>query len=136
MDVYQAQVKPLAGTNYKELHKKAFGLYDKIRKKSKRRPYVRSVYFGKQKIFLQLFWNHLHKKNFRDRTRRLKYFPCAIELIQHSRHDPWMKQTLEKPHELLFRFKGKTKEGKIFFVQIKEEIRSQEKWLVSIFPED
>lgn len=136
MKAYQAKAKPLPGTNYKEIYQKAFGFYNALRKKTKRRPYVRSAYFGKDKIFLQFFWNHLHEKNFRDRTRRLKYFPCGIELIVNSRHDPRTIQTLEKPSELLHKFTGITKDGQIFFVQIKQEKRTGEKWLVSMFPED
>lgn len=136
MKVYQTKVKPLPGTNYKEVYRKAFDLYHDIRKKTKRRPYIRSAYFNKQKIFLQLFWNHLYEKNFRDRTRRLKYFPCALELIQRSRHNPKTTKIMEKTNELLHRFEGKTRGGQTFFVQIKEEMRTGEKWLVSTFPED
>lgn len=136
MKAYQAKAKPLPGTNYKEIYQKAFGFYNALRKKTKRRPYVRSAYFGKDKIFLQFFWNHLHEKNFRDRTRRLKYFPCGIELIVNGRHDPRTIQTLEKPSELLHKFTGITKDGQIFFVQIKQEKKTGEKWLVSMFPED
>mgnify|MGYP001563858754 CR=1 FL=1 len=91
----------------------------------------------KEKVFLQLFWNHLHEKlNFRDKTRRIKLFPCALELIQFSRFDPESKENVNRRSELLHRFFGKTKDGKLFFVQIKEEKRSGEKWLVSVFDVD
>lgn len=136
MKIYEVKTRPAPVSNYKEVYQKAFGLYNAIRKKTKRRPYVRSTYFNKQKIFLQLFWNHLREKNFRDRTRRAKFFPCAIDLIQHSRYEPATNQTKERPSELLHRFAGKTKDGQRFFVQIKEELRTGEKWLVSVFPED
>ncbi len=136
MKIYEVQTRPAAGSNYREVYRGSFGLYNTIRKKTKRRPYVRSAYFNKEKIFLQFFWNHLHEKNYRDRTRRAKFFPCAIDLIRRSRYEPATIQTLEKPSELLHRFAGKTKDGKIFFVQIKHELRTGEKWLVSVFPED
>ena len=126
----------MSGTNWKEVTKKAYGHYKDITGRSKRRPYVRSAYFDKQKIFLGLFWQHLHEKNFRDRTRRLKFFPCAIELIQHSHCEPRTTQTLERPSELLHRFAGGTKDGQSFFVQIKEDKRTGEKWLISVFPEE
>ncbi len=134
-NIYQTKALPLAGTQYKEVYKKAYSLYDTIRKKSKRRSYVRSAYFNKEKIFLPLFWNHLHEKcNFRDKIRRVKYFPCAIELIENSTVDPESKDNVDRTSEILHRFAGKTKDGQLFFVQLKEEKRSGEKWLVSIFP--
>ena len=136
MKVFKIKSVALAGTNYKEISKKAFGLYNGIRRKTKRRPYIRSAYFDKQKVFLQLFWNHLREKSFRDKTRRLKFFVCAMELIEHSRSEPETIQTIERPSELLHRFAGETKDGKIFFVQIKQERRTGEKWLTSIFPKD
>ena len=76
MKVYKTKIKALAGTNYKEISKKAIGLYRQIKKKTKRRPYVRSAYFDKDKIFLGLFWSHLYDKNYWDQTRRMKFFGC------------------------------------------------------------
>lgn len=64
MRVYKTKVKPFAGTSYHEIKKKAFGLFNEIKKKTKRKPYIRSAYFGKQKVFFELFWEHLFKKNF------------------------------------------------------------------------
>jgi hypothetical protein len=134
MKIYQTKSKSLAGTNYKEVYKKVFGFYSTIRKRTKRRPYVRSAYFNKEKIFLPLFWNHLHEKlNFRDKTRRVKFFLCAIELIRQSRFDPESKENVNRRSEILHRFSGKTKDGQLFFVQIKEEKKSGEKWLLSVF---
>lgn len=135
MKIYQTKCAELAGTNFSEVSQKAFGLYNQIRRKTKRRPYVRSAYFKKDKIFLPLFWNHLREKlNYRDKTRRVKYFPCAIELIKNSRFDPESKENVDRRSEILHRFSGKTKGGQLFFVQIKEDKRTGEKWLVSVFP--
>lgn len=53
---YITKSKKLSGTNYSEVYKKAFGLYKQIESQSKRRPYIRSVYFKKDKIFLGPFW--------------------------------------------------------------------------------
>lgn len=134
MKIYQTSTVPLTGTSYKEVSHKAHELYSTIRKRTKRRPYIRSAFFDKDKVFLQLFWNHLHEKlNFRDKTRRLKLFPCAVELIRESRFNPESKQNVDRPSEILHRFAGKTKAGQLFFVQIKEEKRTGEKWLVSVF---
>ncbi len=137
MKIYQVSTSPLSGTKYSEVNKHASNIYSKIKKKTKRRPYIRSSYFNKGKIFLPLFWNHLYEKiNHRDKTRRLKYFPCAIELIENSKFDPESKENVNKQSEILHRFAGKTKDGQLFFVQIKEEKKTGEKWLISVFPVD
>ncbi|KKT71974.1 MAG: hypothetical protein UW66_C0017G0012, partial [Candidatus Moranbacteria bacterium GW2011_GWF1_44_4] len=68
MRVYQTKAKKLSGTDFQEVNRKAHEIYTQIKKKSKRRPYVRSAYFRKEKIFLELFWKHLYgKENWRDR---------------------------------------------------------------------
>jgi hypothetical protein len=137
MKAYRTKAVKLTGTNFHEVNQKASGLYKQIQKKTKRRPYVRSAYFKKSKIFLKLFWNHLfEKKNWRDRARRLKYFPCAIELIRHSKYEPISKENPNKSTEILHRFAGITKDNDIFYVQIKESKKSGEKWLMSVFPEE
>ena len=136
MKFYQTKVKKLSGSDYHEVHRQAFGLYKEIKRKTKRRPYVRSAYFKKDKIFLETLWHHLYeKKNFRDKIRRMKYFPAALELIKNSRIDPASFENPNKSNEILHRFKGKTKDGISFFVQIREERQSSKKWLMSVFPE-
>ena len=52
MQVYKTKANKYAGTDFNEVHKQAFGLYTEIKKRSKRRTYVRSAYFNKDKIFL------------------------------------------------------------------------------------
>lgn len=135
--IYQTKIHKLPGTHWRQVIEKAFGQYKKITAKTKRRPYVRSAYFDKQKVFLGLFWHHLHEKtNVRDKTRRLKYFPCAIELIQNSRIKPTTQISKEDPNINLHRFAGITPDGNPFFVQIKEKIKNGQKWLISVFPYD
>lgn len=137
MQVYKTKVKRLTGTDFHDVRKKAFGLYESIRKKSKRRPYIRSAYFNKEKIFLGLFWEHLFdKQNWRDRVRRSKYFPAAIELIQKTRFNPSSKENPNKAGEILHRFAGATADNYLFYVQIKEDKRKGQKWLISVFPEN
>ncbi len=137
MKVYKTKISKLSGSDYKEVNKKAFGIYTEIKKKTKRRPYVRSAYFNKSKIFIELFWLRIWQNlNFRDKIRRIKYFPCAIELIQKSKFDPASKQNPNKPTEILHRFAGATKENDLFYVQIKEDKKTGEKWLMSVFPEE
>lgn len=136
MNIYQTKSAKLAGTNYKEVYGKAFGVFQRIRQKTKRRPYIRSAYFKKEKIFLGLFWQHLEDHfNQNDKARRLKLYECGIELIQRSRYEPTSKENPNKPSEILHRFMGITKNKEMFKVQIKEDKRSGEKFLISIFPE-
>lgn len=135
MEAYKIKIRSIPGTDFREVNKKASSYYKEIIRKSKRRPYVRSIYFKKTKIFLGLFWQHLYsKKNFKDQVRRMKFFPCAIELIKFSHLIPESKENPNKKSEILHRFTGITKEKEIFFVQIKEDKASGEKFLISVFP--
>ena len=135
--VYQTKCKKLAGTDFREVNKKALAMYKIIKQKSKRRPYVRSIYFNKTKIFLSIFWQHTYDKNhYIDQFRRLKFFPCGIELIQFTKYNPESKENVDDRSEILHRFSGITCENELFFVQIKEDKRTGEKFLISIFPVD
>lgn len=137
MHLYFTKARKLSGTSFGEVRKKAFQLYLSIKKKSKRKPYVRSAYFDKQKIFLDLFWTHLfEKKNFVDLMRRTKLYPCALELIQKSKFQPISKTNVDRQGEVLHRFAGATPEKELFFVQIKEDKKTQKKWFISVFPVD
>lgn len=139
MDVqaYKTKARKLPGTHWHQVMKKAFGQYKEIKSRTKRRPYVRSAHFNKEKIFLGIFWQHLHEKtNLNDKTRRLKYFPCAIELMQNSRVKPTTQASKEEPNVYLHRFAGITPDGDRFFVQIKEQRKNKQKWLISMFPYD
>lgn len=135
MQCYQTHTDKLSGTDLKEVIKKASQLYDEIIGRTKRRPYIRSKYFNKEKIFLGLFWEHLHGKlNHRDKLRRIKLFPLAIDLIKNTKIEPISKENVDKTSEILHRFIGRTKDKEIFFVQIKESKRSKEKFFISVFP--
>lgn len=133
---YHTKNKRLSGTRYTDVYDAAHGLYSKIKRKSKRRPYVRSAYFKKDKIFLELFWRHLDQKNWRDRARRMRYLPCAIELIENSHFNPESKDNPNNVSETLHRFRGITRDKYNFFVQIKEGKRTGQKWLISVFPKE
>ena len=135
MKTYQTKSNKLTGTDYHEVYKKTFNYYKRIKARTKRRSYIRSAYFKKDKIFLAIFWNHLNQKNWKDRTRRLKYFPAAIELIRHSKFNPSSEENRNKRNEMLHRFAGITNDNELFYVQIKEEKNSGQKFLISIFPE-
>lgn len=134
MGIYRTRTVQLAGTDHKEIRRKALASYDLIKRRTKRRPYVRSAYFNKQKIFVGIFWSHLYDKNYWDQTRRMKLFNCAIELIKKSRFEPVSKENPNKPEEILHRFFGVTPDKEFFIVQIKENKRNGQKWFMSVFP--
>lgn len=135
MNEYKTKSRKLPGTHWRKVINDAVTVYKKIINKTKRRPYIRSAYFDKEKIFLGLFWHHLHEKtNIRDKTRRLKFFSCAMELIQNSKCKPTTQNSKEEQNIRLHRFAGISADGDHFFVQIKENIDSDQKWLISIFP--
>lgn len=133
--IYQSKVGRLPGTNYREVFKNAQIVFKSIKRKTKRKPYVRSAYFVKQKVFFDYFWIHLFEKQIPDRFRRLKYLEAGIELIQKSKNHPNSMQNTSKNSEILHRFTGITKNKEIFYVQIKENKRKGSKQLMSIFPE-
>lgn len=134
MKAYQSKFKKLSGTDYGEIYSRALAIFKQIKSRTKRKPYIRSVYFNKEKIFLDYFWQHLQQKNWRDRDRRLKYYPCAIDLIRNSRLEPTSKQNPNKPKEILHRFAGLTKDKEVFYVQIKEDKKTDKKYFMSVFP--
>lgn len=134
MQVYQTKVKEFSGSSFGEVRQKAEMIYGVIRKRTKRRPYVRSRYFDKEKVFLDYFWQHLWEKNWRDRTRRLKYYACAIDLLEHSNVKPSSKENPNHKTEILHRFAGITRSGELFFVQVKEDKKTGQKSFISVFP--
>src|SRR3989338_7055474 len=134
---YKTKANKITGITWAEIGKKAMMHFKIIAARTKRRPYIRSAYFKKEKIFLELFWHHLHEKlNHRDKVRRVRYFPCAVELIGNTRCDPISKDNPNRASEILHRFAGITLDGERFLVQIKENKRNKQKWLISIFPDE
>ena len=134
MKVYESDKNPISGTDYREVHKRARAVFKVYTARTKRTPYVRSAYFRKDKVFLNLFWSHLRGKNWQDRVRRLKLLPPALDLIRNSRQEPVSKQNPNNHSEILHRFGGMTKERELFYVQIKEDKRSHGKSFMSVFP--
>lgn len=134
-NVYRTKSDGLPGRRYCEVYLHAFGVYRREKKRTKRRPYLRSKYFCRDKIFLDFFWNHIHeKKNIRDKTRRLRYFLCGLELLRYSTCNPVTVSSTTQSSELLHRFFGQTASGELFVVQIREDKRNGQKSLMSIFP--
>jgi len=135
MKAYQTKTKIISGTNYGEVLHGAFSIYDGIKKKTKRRPYVRSVYFNKEKVFFDYFREHLFQKSAKVRMKRLRFFGAAVDLIKHSRSKPIVTKNPNKPGETLYKFVGLTAEKEMFFIQIKEDRRGR-KYFMSCFGPD
>lgn len=134
MNYYQTKASLLAGSNYKEIHRNYEKYFRALQSKSKRQPYVRSAYFLKQKIFLNLFWLHIFDKTHNVRAIRLKYLPSAIEVLESSRNDPVTIQNVEAKAELFHRFYGLTREKQKFVVQVKQIKRTGKLYLMSVYP--
>jgi hypothetical protein len=134
MTPYQSKSPKIKGDRYKEVRDQALILFGQIQKKTKRRAYVRSSYFTKQKIFFDYFWKHLSQKPPKERFRRLKYFKAAVELVRNSKDPPLTIQNPNKSNEVLHRFAGLTQEKELFYVQIKENKRTGKKDFMSCFP--
>lgn len=135
MKYFKVKAAVIKGTSYGEVLKKAKLYYELAKPKTKRKPYIRSAYFGGEKIFLDLFWTHLYEKKSRwDRIRRMKFVVCALELIQKSTFSPISKENPNNTAEILHRFGGKCNLNELFCVQIKEHKKSKKKWFMSVFP--
>lgn len=131
MHVYNSRSKRNSGRTYIEVERAARRVYKELAANTKRTPYIRSAYFGKQKIFIDLFWQHLNQKRRHDRRRRLLFYECALELIQNSHLTPDAKLSAG---DTVFRFYGITPEKELFCVQIKKEKRSGAYYFMSVFP--
>jgi len=129
MNPHRTRSKLSAGTNLGEVSKSAWRTYHEIEKKTKRKTYIKSAYFNKEKIFFDFFWVHLKNKGPKERYKRLKYLKAAIELVKYSRKIVHIKKT-----EVFYRFAGITSDSHLFMVQIKENLRSKRKYLMSCFP--
>ncbi len=129
---YTCKSKLIPGRSYEEVAKIARRIYNRLNPKSKRRPHIKSAYFNGEKIFLDNFWPHLNQKNHADRKRRLKFFECAIELIKNSKGKPIYENRDQINKEAFYRFIG-YKDGKYFIVQIKEDLKRKQKFLMSVF---
>ena len=126
---YQCKSGLLPGHNYATIIKIARKVFNNIATQTKRRPYIRSAYFRGEKIFLDNFWPHLNQKNPRDRFRRLQLLRAGLELIRVSRRPPI---SIREEKDRLYRFAGISSE-RLFYVQVKEDLKRKQKFPMSIF---
>ena len=122
----------MSGSNYKDVLGETKKIYAVYTKRTKRIPYVRSKYLGNSKVFLNVFWTHIMQKRINERTRRLKFYSPALDLIQNGRLKPVVKSDPNNKNETLYRFYGKSADGLIFYVQIKENMKTGNKYFMSI----
>jgi hypothetical protein len=134
MRVYKSKYARLPGSSYDEVAPLARKEFSRVKKLTKRQPYVRSSYFAKDKVFLSLFWEHLAQKHRGDRASRLKLYLCALDLLRHTKHAPDTLFSKDNLNVMLHRFAGETKDGQPFCVQVKEDKRTGRKDFVSVFP--
>lgn len=133
--MYKSKYKQLPGTSYSELIRLARSEYHTIQKRTPRRvPYIRSAYFTKDKIFVNNFWDHLSQKSPRDRVRRLKLYIAAIDTLRNSKIPPESMQNPNNREETLHRFSSITDDEITFYVQVKENKRTNRKEFISCFP--
>lgn len=132
--VFHSRQSQLAGSSYDEVMARARKEFNTIRRITKRQPYVRSKYFRGDKVFMTVFWDHLMQKHLKERTRRLKFYSAAVDLLRNSTL-PAATPIVSKanPGHLLHRFYGKTREGTEFCVQVKQDLRSGRKDFMSVF---
>ncbi len=134
MNIYKSKFEQLPGSSYDEVAPLARKEYQRVKKLTKRQPYIRSAYFTKNKIFLSLFWEHLVQKHRGVRVRRLKLYSCALDLLRNSLATPVTTTDASDLNILLHRFEGQTRDGMPFFVQVKENKRTNRKDFMSVFP--
>ncbi len=127
---YKTSAACLKASGTSDLFRKARAVYNSIVKSNRRMAYVRSRYFGGDKVFLDLFWAHLKQKNSAERQRRLMLYPCAIELIRKTTCAP---ESIHDSGNKYFRFFGTSSDGVNFAVQIKRNSKNQ-KYFMSVFP--
>ncbi len=135
MGVYPSKHNQFSGTTYDEVIKYARKEYHRIQKKTPRRvTYVKSRYFTKDKIFINNFWDHMDQKSPKERTKRLKLYACAIDLLRNNTDAPDTIYANVDKNIGLHRFYGRTRAGKYFCVQVKENKRTGRKDFISVFP--
>jgi hypothetical protein len=134
MRVYKSKYGKLPGSTYEEVAPLARKEFQHVKKLTKRQPYVKSLYFAKDKIFLALFWEHLAQKHRGEKAARLKLYLCALDLLRNSPYTPDTVFEATNRNILLHRFSGQAKDDALFYVQVKENKLTGRKDFMSVFP--
>ncbi len=132
MGIYHSKYNQVASTSHARVVTLARAEYHAIQKLTPRREvYVRSKYFKGEKVFINQFWEHLKQKRISDAVRRLRLFSPGLDLIRSSLEAPVLAN---RGTSNLYRFSGMTKNGIEYFVQIRENTRTNRKDFMSVFP--
>jgi hypothetical protein len=134
MCYFKIKTRPIPGTNLKEVTKKMMLAFHDIEKRTKRRPSIKCKVLGNDKIFIGEYIAHQGQKMRIDKLRRLKFFPCAIDLIKNTTEKPTEK--VLRSGEVLYRLYGIAGNGQKFIVQISQNPKTGNKRLMSSFPKD
>lgn len=135
MSVYKSKYGLLAGTDYSEVMQISRREFQAIQRRNPRRqPYIRSKYFNGDKVFINIFWNHLAQKRKGEQMKRAKLLAAAIDLLRNTTTPPQTIFSQANLNEILHRFAGETKDGLPFYVQVKENKKSDRKDFMSVFP--
>ena len=133
MHYWKVKALPLRVRTYDQARKEVLEIFKELKGKSKRKLSIKSRYFNKDKVFLDFFWDHLLQKPLAQRKDRLRFMPCALELIHLNTLKPSVKTNPHKPEEQLYRFYGKTPQGSRFVVQLKKTAQGSLQFM-SAFP--
>ena len=130
---YQSRCSLLPGSSYAEILDAARKAYKNATNKSRRTPYINSKYkkFKTDKVFLDAFWVHIFQKGRRERSKRLRLYECALDLLRNTQ---MMPEVIDKYNDKLYRFFGVARTGEKFCVQVKEEVETGRKHFMSVFP--
>ena len=125
---FQSRNTQIPGSSYDEVVRHVRRSHNTIAKMTKRQAYVRSSYFRNsgrgEKIFIDLYWEDLAKKNRKIKVERLKLYDAAIDLLRNSRFDSESIFSHANHSLILHRFYGVTRDGIGFCVQVKQDKRS------------
>ncbi len=133
MDVFISKMTMLKGTSYKEVSVLARKYYNSIRTGTKRQPYVRSRFFHGDKVFIAVFWEHLAQKHQKERTRRLKFYVAALDLLRNTMTKPEVTASSAQHKYSFYRFYGITRDGTRFCVQVRADEKTGRKDFMSVF---
>lgn len=134
MKVYRSKIGKIPGRSYRDVERAARDIHKQYAHSTKRNPYIKSLYFGREKIFIDMFWAHLSQKPRSDRKRRLKFYAAAIDLLQNTRFEPVSRKNPNGANETVYRFAGSTPSDELFYVQVKRDNSTNNKYFMSVFP--
>ncbi len=103
------------------------------KRNARRQPYVRSKFFYGDKVFINIYWNHLVQKRKSEQLKRSRLLPAALDLLRNATISPTILQNYSDKQHKYFRFKGRTKDGTIFYVQVRQNLRTDRKDFMSAF---